>query len=315
MPPGSTPPLAPSPQTPLPKPPPPAKNRHAGWHRLTDRANVVGAVVGLFAFLLAVGGVVGFYYARLNQPAKTEPKSNVTALSPAELAKLSEIGNSLGSSGQTLNIGAGALFRGKVDVAGDLSIGGRLNANGPVTLSQLNVTGGGGVIGLNVGSNLNVTGTTVLQQTLSVTGLATFAGGINVGGNASFNAINASSLAVRNLSISGPLVVGHLTTQGPTPGFVTGPAVGSGGTASISGNDTAGTLNFNTGGGPPSGVLGTITFRAAYTATVHVLLTPLTGAGAATPAYVTRTTGGFQVHTDTAPPSGAVLSYDYLVTQ
>ena len=126
---------------------------------------------------------------------------------------------------------------------------------------------------------------------------------------------NASAISVHNLSISGPLLISHIISQGPNPGIVPGTAVGSGGTVSISGNDTAGTVNLNIGNSPPAGVLGTITFRAAYTGTVHVLLSPLSGAAASTPAYVTRTGGGFQIHTDSPPPGGVGLSYDYFVTQ
>lgn len=313
MPPG-TPPAPPPPpvdKTPLLK----RLGRGSGWNRLQNRANTIGGVVALFVFLVAVGGIGGFYYAQTRKPVATTPKTTISNLTPAEIAKLGEIGSNLGSSGQTLNIGANALLRGKVDIGGDLSIGGHLNANGPVTLSQLNITGTTAATGLNVGSNLNVTGNTTLQQGLSVGQLATFAGGINVGGSASFNAINTTSLAVHTISISGPLTIGHLVTQGPVPTITSGTAVGSGGTVSISGNDTAGTVNFNIGSSPPAGVLGTITFRASFTSTVHVQLTPLTGAAASTPAYVTRTTGGFQVHTDSPPPGGVGLSYDFLVTQ
>jgi hypothetical protein len=271
--------------------------------------------MGLFVFLALIGGLAGYYYSQSRKSAASAPKNSVTTLSPSDLAKLGNVGTNLGSTGQTLNIGADALFRGKVDVSGDITIGGHLNANGPVTLSQLNITGTTAATGLNVGSNLNVSGNTTIGQGLSVGALATFASGINVGGSASFNALNAGSLSVRSISISGPLTIAHLSTQGPAPTLIAGTAIGGGGTVSISGNDTAGTVNFNTGGSPPAGILGTITFRAAYGTTVHVLLSPLTGAAADTPAYVTRTSGGFQIHTDSPPPSGAGLSFDYFVTQ
>ena len=290
-------------------------NRGSSWNRLTNRANTIASITALFVFLLVVGSVGGYYYAQSRKAAPSTSKTTISNLTPAEIANLSEIGTNLGSAGQTLNIGANALFRGTAQVTGDLTIGGKLNANGPVTLSQLNITGTTAATGLNVGSNLNVTGNTTMQQSLSVAGLTSLAGGLNVGGAASFNSINASTLSVRTISISGPLTVSHLATQGPTPTFVTGTSVGAGGTGSISGNDTAGTLNFNTGGGPPAGVLGTITFRAAYSGTPHVLLSPLSGAAGSSNVYVTRTTGGFQVRTDSAPPAGSILSFDYFVTQ
>jgi hypothetical protein len=82
---------------------------------------------------------------------------------------------------------------------------------------------------------------------------------------------------------------------------------------SISGNDTAGTINLNTGTNPGN-TLATITFRAAYSSSVHVSLTPLTDAAATSGYYVTRTSGGFQVHAHSAAAS-ATLSFDYLVVQ
>lgn len=315
MPPGTQ-----APNTPPPVPasstkPPKKQGQGFAWDKLQNRANTIGSIVALFVFILVVGSVGGYYFAQSRKTTPTETKTTVTSLTPEEISKLTEIGSNLGTAGQTLNIGANGLFRGKVDVSGNLTVGGTLSANGPVTLSQLNITGTTAATGLNVGSNLIVSGNAILQKGLSVQELASFNGGINVGGSASFNALNASSIAVSTISIAGPLTIGHLRTQGATPNFSTGTAVGGGGTASISGNDTAGTLNFNTGTTPPAGVLGTITFRAGYSSTVHVLLSPITGSAASTPVYVTRTGTGFQVRTDTPPPAGAILSFDYFVTQ
>jgi hypothetical protein len=263
-------------------------------------------------FLLMAGAAGGYFWAKAHTPPPKAKEPTISTLSQDEINKLNEAGANLGTTGQTLNIGANALFRGKVDVGGELSIGGPLNANGPVTLSSLNITGTTAATGLNVGSNLNVAGTTTLQKSLTVTGLGTFNGGLNAGGIASFNAVNAATLAVHTISISGPLTIGHFVTQGPAP-TVAANSVGAGGTVSISGNDTAGTININTGSGP-GGTLATVTFRALYGTTVHVLLTPLTDGAAAASAFVTRNNAGFQVHAGT-PPAGSTLSFDYLVTQ
>ena len=283
------------------------------WNALRTRANTVGSIGALFIFLLVLGGALGYFYSQSRKnPTANNHKPSVQTLSQDELNKLSEIGANLGTAGQVLNIGADALFRGKVNIGGDLAIAGRLNANGPVTLSQLNITGTTAATGLNVGSNLIVGGTTVLQKSLTVQDLVAINGGLNVSGAASFNTLNASTIAVRSISISGPLTIGHLITQGTAPIIAAG-AVGGGGTVSISGNDTAGTININTGTGP-GGVLATITFRAAYGASVHVLLSPLTGSAASAQAFVTRNNGGFQIHAN-SPAAGSTLSYDYLVTQ
>jgi hypothetical protein len=294
---------------------PPSPPTARTWNKLQARARIIASVGSLFIFLIVIGIVAGFFYA---ESRKTTSKSNaptVTSLSASDLSKLGQIGQGLGSSGQTLSIGADSLFRGKVDVAGDLSIGGHFSANGPVTLSQLAISGTTNLAGINVGSILNVQGAAIFQSGLAVQGLASISGNLSVSGSMSVGSVNASSISVHDLSISGPLLISHLVTQGPNPTIVSGTALGSGGTVSISGNDTAGTVNFNIGTSPPAGVLGTITFRAPYSSAVHVMLSPLTGAAASTPAYVTRTGGGFQIHTDAPPPGGTGLSYDYIVAQ
>jgi len=297
-------------KTPAPKP---QKTSPLGaWDGLSRRATTIASISALFGALILGGAAIGFLYSQtLNKtPATNSP--TVQNLSQSDLNKLGTIGQNLGSSGQVLSISADALFRGNSSIVGNLSIGGHLNANGPVTLSQLNITGNTAATGLNVGSNLVVTGTTTLQNALTVAGLANFNGGINVVGTASVGSLNAGTIAVRNISISGPLTISHLVTQGPAP-TIAANSDGAGGTVSISGNDTAGQININTGTGPGT-TLATITFRAAFGATVRVELTPITSSAAAAQAYVSRNNGGFQIHANT-PSAGTTLSFDYLVVQ
>ncbi len=300
------------PGTPTPAPEKKILPKGKAWDRLRERANTFGSIAALFMFLVVVGGFGGYFYAQSKKPAKTTEKPTIQALTADELSKLNEIGANLGTTNQTLNIGANALFRGKADITGDLTIGGRLNANGPVTLSQLNIVGDTAATGLNVGSNLIVGGTTTLQKTLTVAQLVTINSNLNVTGTASVGALNASSIAVRTISISGPLTVSHLITSGTTPSVAAG-SVGGGGTVSISGNDTAGTVNINTGSGP-AGMLAAVTFRAPFGASTHVQLTPLSSGAADSGYFVSRTATGFQIHA-TTPPSGSTLSFDYLVVQ
>lgn len=287
----------------------PAPKRRS-WRSLSRRARVTAQITGLVVVLITVGFAAGYYFlkTRTTPPPTTGNSTTVTSLSAEDLAKLSQTSANLGSSGQTLNIGADALFRGKADVTGNLTVGGNFVANGPVSLSSLSLTGTGG---LNVTGPTALTNTTTIGKSLSVADLIT-ASGLNVAGTTSTNALNATSITVRNLLISGPLTVGHIVSQGTAPS-ISAAAVGAGGTVSISGNDTAGTVNVNTGTGPGA-VLATITFRGAYGSTPRVILTPLTDAAAAAGAYVTRSTTGFQLRART-PSSGSVLSYDYIVVQ
>jgi hypothetical protein len=185
----------------------PSRAFASSWQRINTRARVTAQIIALFVFLMATGAIAGYFFANSRQKSTTTTKAPaVTSLSQDDINKLSQTGTDLGSSGQTLNIGADALFRGKVNVTGALSIGGQLNANGPVTLSALNIAGASGTTGLNVGTNLVVGGTATFQKSLTVAELVSV-GNLNVTGSASVNALNASTIAVRTLSISGPLTV------------------------------------------------------------------------------------------------------------
>jgi cytoskeletal protein CcmA (bactofilin family) len=281
-----------------------------GWRNLKNRANMVGRSAALVSSLVLLGAGAGYFYSLSGHAAVTKSPT-ISTLSPSDLSQLGRAASKFGSAGQTLSFAPDSVFQGKVAISGDLSVGGHLNTNGPVSLSSLTVTGTTAAAGLNVSSNLAVGGDATLQKTLTVAGLASVAT-LNVAGNASVNALNASSIIVRTISASGPITISHLTTQGPPP-TISAVAVGNGGNVSISGNDTAGVININTGSGPGS-TLATITFRAAYGANVHVLLMPRTDAAAGVGAYVTSTAGAFQVDART-PLSGASLSFDYLVAQ
>jgi hypothetical protein len=284
------------------------------WDGLRTRANVIGSIITLFVFLIGLGIVTGYYYSQSKkvQPAAKAPI--VQTLTPSEINQLGSIGSNLGTTNQVLNIGADALFRGKANVTGDLTVGGKLTANGPATLSQLDITGAAATAGLSVGSNLGVSGTTTLQKALTVNALTTINSGLTVSGQVSAASVSAGAITVNSITITGPLSIGHLVTTGPTPFYASG-ADGSGGTVSISGNDTSGTININTGTGPVAdAVLMTITFRGSYGTSPHVQLTARTTGAAQAEAYVIPTSTGFQVLAHT-PPSGHPLSFDYLVSQ
>jgi hypothetical protein len=293
--------------------PTPAKSYRA----LNRRARNAGRVVGLLFAILAFGGGLGFIIAHNIKVQSTKtPTPEVKTLTSDELNKLSTLGANLGTSNQLLTIGATAQFNNNVIISKDLSLTGRLNANGPVTLKSLTISGNDTSIGgLSVGGDLGVTGATTLQKGATIGQLLSLTGNLAVAGTANFGTISASSITVRTLALSGPLAIAHLTTQGALPSSSNGPAIGSGGTTSISGNDTAGTVNMNTGSGSNGGIIMNITFRTPYTANVHISITPLTGAAASAPVYVTRTAAGFQIRIDSALPSGAFLSYDYFVIQ
>ncbi len=294
----------------------PAADR--GYRSLSRRANNTAKVVALLFAILAVGSGLGYFIAQVskNDAKKKLPAPEVKNLTADELSKLSNLGSNLGTSNQLLTVAANAQFNNSVLINKDLSLSGKLNANGPVTINTLTITGSGTSInGLQDPGILNVAGATTLQNGATINGLLSVLGNLAVSGTGNFNTVSATTVNVRNLSLSGPLVVSHIQTQGQLPSSSTGGAAGGGGTTSLSGNDTAGTININIGAGAGSGVLMTVTFRAAYSGNVRVLLSPLTGAAASAAVYVTRSATGFQVRTDLPLTPGSILSFDYFIVQ
>jgi hypothetical protein len=296
--------------TPTPQPKPP--KQPSSLPRLLHRANSLSGVIALLVAVLIAGSVIGYFISPARKNV-TAPQTIIQNLSASDIQKLTDLGANLGSTNQILTIAANTVFRSKVDVGTDLTVTGRFNANGPVTLSQLNITGTTALSGLDVGSNLTVAGVTTLQKGLTITGLAAVNGGLNVSGSASVNSLNATSISTQNISISGPITIGHLITKGPTPGISPG-SVGGGGTVSISGNDTAGTIDINTGSSPSSDSLANITFRAAFSGAPRVILTATSFDSAAAQVYVTAASTGFAIHIRNYLP-GQIYSFDYIVTQ
>lgn len=89
-----------------------------------------------------------------------------------------------------------------------------------------------------------------------------------------------------------------------------------GGTVSVSGNDTAGTITINTGGSATNaGELVNLTFRTAFSGTPKVQITPITGEASSLNYYATRSAGFFTIRTSSAPTPNAIYVFDYLVTQ
>jgi len=287
------------------------------WEHVASRSRNYGRVAALLGVIMVVGAAGGFFIAiglRTPAPAKTST-TKVQTLSPAEISQLSQVGTNLGTSNQILTIGANTVFQGKVNVVSDLTLGGHLNANGPVSFPSLTIAGQTTLTNLIVQQALQINGLTNAQNGLTVQGLAAVNGNLNVSGTASIGTISASAIAVKSLQVSGPLSVGHLITSGPPITSARGTGIGAGGTTSASGNDASGTIAINVGSGATGGTLITVGFRANYSSNVHVLLSPTTSDAAAAKVYVVRTPSGFSVISASGTIFGGAMGYDYFVTQ
>ena len=239
--------------------------------------------------LLMVLGLGGLFVLKRPSPANIQPDTVVINTQSLDNGTLNELSSSLdGAVKKQLTISSDTIFKNNVEVQGsaqisnDLAIGGKLIVQEPVTLN----------------STLAVSGSLVVNGAISASSLS------------------VGSLAISSLNLSGDLVfAGHIVPIGSTPN-VQSSVASSSGTVSISGNDTAGTITINVGGGLlRTGEMVIIRFTKPFTGTPKVQLTPINDRSSGLNYYATRSTAFFTINTSTLPSNNASYVYDYLVTQ
>jgi cytoskeletal protein CcmA (bactofilin family) len=264
----------------------------------------------LLLFILIVilaAGVVYIGYQR-NKKIDTNNTINTQPLSQDELNKLKNSDASVGDPKQTLSIESNAIFSGKVLIRDSLDVAGTIKVGGSLSLPGLTVAGTSNFDQL-VANRLSIAGDTVVQGRLTVQKDVNVSGGATFGG-----AISAPSIVVQKLQVNGDLQIPfHIDSGGSSPSRTNGSALGGGGTTSLNGTDTAGTLTINTGGGPSAGCFATINFAKAFNGTPHVSVTPIGSAAAGLNYYVNRTQTNMSICTTNPAPAGQSFSFDYIV--
>lgn len=264
----------------------------------------------LFIFLIVVAGVVtGIAFLRNKKAAensnttiKTEP------LSKEALDQLRQSDVKVGDPKQILSVESNAIFAGQVLIRGGLEVAGEIKAGSPINLPGLTVTGNTllGQVQANqiqVGGNASIQGQLTVQNNLAVSGSGSFGG-----------TLTAARLNIQDLQLNGDLqFTKHIDAGGGTPGKSDGPALGPGGTSSVSGTDTAGTVAINTGSSTAAGCFVTITFSQRFNGTPHVVVTPIGVAGGPVQYYLNRSTNNFSICTANAAPAGQSFAFDYIV--
>lgn len=264
----------------------------------------------LLIFILTVIFVSVFTYASYLKQKKIDsaPTTPTQELDAESLKQLKNTDTTVGDAKQTLTVQSNAIFAGKVLVRDDLDIAGELKVGGTLNLTGLIVSGTTSLdqiqgSKLSIGGDANIQGQLTVQKGLTISGGASFGGGIS-----------APIVTVDSLQLSGDLQFNkHIDAGGPTPGIISGGALGGGGTTSVSGTDTAGTIAINTGSGPIPGCFATITFAKAFNAQPHINVTPIGGSAASLNYYVNRAPNGFSICTANAAPAGANFAFDYIV--
>lgn len=257
--------------------------------RFSSHWTIYVPIFAIIVIATAVGVILLYKHENTSQPSIAQQ-----TLSPEQLSNLASSNNVIGSSNQVLTVQSSSIFNGQVLVRGQLQVAGQLQ------ISQMSINKN-----LSVAGNESVQGTLTLQSGLSVNGSGTFSG-----------AVSSPQITTGSLQLNGNLTLTHhLIISGPIPNSSTGPDIGSGGTTSVSGSDTAGTVTVNTGGGPTAGCYLTVNFSTPFGSTPSVMLTPANASAASINYYVTRSSSNFSVCSASTPPSGQSFVFDYLVIE
>lgn len=263
-----------------------------------------------FALVLVAAGAILVITALASRSSTDDPSAiNSQNLSSETLRQLSNTDATVGDPKQILNVQSNAVFAGKVLVRDSLDVAGTINVGGALSLPGITVSGESNFDSLNVSRSLAIGGDASIQGQLNIRRNIAVSGGGTFGGN-----ITAPQIATSNLQLLGDLVLTrHIVAGGATPGRSIGGAVGGGGTASVSGSDTAGSVNINTGAVPVAGCFVTINFSANYNSTPRILITPVGSGAGSVNYYVNRSSSNFSICSANVPPANASFGFDYFV--
>ncbi|MDB5175546.1 MAG: hypothetical protein JWM81_404 [Candidatus Saccharibacteria bacterium] len=287
---------------------PVAPPKKGGIMGIVKRFNIY-LMLFLFVLTIAVAVIIVAYF----QSQKGTTKATVTTqdLNQAALDQLANSDASVGDPKQLLNVQSNAVFAGQVLVRGSAEIAGGLQVTGSTVLVNLTTSGPAVFDQAQVNKTLSVAGDTTIQGSLAIQK------GIQVNGGGSFSGpVTATQITTNAFQLAGDLTLtSHVVAGGSTPTRVNGPALGSGGTTSVSGSDTSGTLAVNTGSGPSAGCFATITFARKYNAVPHITVTPVGSDAGGLAYYITRTATTFSICSASPAPAGSSFAFDYFVVE
>lgn len=282
------------------------------FKRILYRIRHINIFMAAFIAILLVGGIVVFVVvSQRQQSPNTVTVSTSEDLSQEALDELLKKDTTIGDVSKTVTVEANAIFNGKVLVKDNLDVAGSINIGGPLSLPGITVAGSSRFEQVAISDNLDVQGALAVQGTLTVQS------DLSVSGNGSFDGnLSAQRISAESIQFNGNLeFTRHIDAGGPTPSVVRGGAVGGGGTVSVSGTDSAGTVTINTGGGNNTGILATITFARVFNASPHVVITPVGSATGRLDFYTTRGTASFSIGTANATAGSTTYVFDYIVIE
>ncbi len=282
-------------------------------NKIKDFFRRINVYLLFFLLLIIIAGAV-FVVSYLNSRVETPPPTvSLEELAQSTAEELATIGEAtIGDPSQILNVQSSAVFGGQVLIRGNANIAGNLQLGSTLSIPSLTVSGNSNLNDVQVNS-------LAVASSMMIQGDLTLQNDLNVSGNTTFNGnITAGRIAASELILSGTGVFeinNHIAANGPRPSTSNGGSIGTGGTSSVSGSDTAGTVNINTGSSTSAGCMATVNFVQEYRAQPTVVITPASADAARIQYYVTRTTSGFSVCSANAPLTGRALSYNYIVIE
>jgi hypothetical protein len=281
--------------------PPPKKK---GLKARLSHVNIY-VLLFLLALLIAIMALVIGIQKSKNEAVPTSLTTQTLSTDAINQLKGNDV--KVGDSKQTLSIESNAVFAGRILIQGGTDIAGTLKVSGDTSLVNL-TTSGTAVLqkaqinDLAVSGNLGIQGAITVQKTINVTGGGSFGG-----------PVTAPQLTVDTLTLTKDLQINsHIDAGGSTPSSSNGASLGAGGTASVSGTDTAGTVVIGTGSGPVAGCFVTVTFTKKFNGSPHVVISAASSDAGGLDYYVNRTTASFSVCANT-PAAAKNYTFDYIV--
>jgi hypothetical protein len=192
---------------------------------------------------------------------------------------------------------------------------------------------GPALAGVLQGSELNISGNSVLNGNLAVGGDIVVVGNLNVSGATTLSALTVTgdavftgSLTVRNIAVEDITVNGKIITGGNTPTATLGLAAGTedtlnnviAPTVQITGNDTSGTITIVAGANTTADELAKITFNVPFNNKPRVVFSPANRDSAKVGAYYdapSTSQNSFSIYVDNAPQAGKTYVFTYFIVE
>jgi hypothetical protein len=276
------------------------------FSRILRHFNIYLLLFILVVIVAIVVAVVSYLYNKSQSENNTTIKTQ--SLTQDALDQLANSDVTVGDAKQVLSVQSNAVFAGKVLVRDTLEVAGGLQVGGSLTLTGIKVAGTSTFDNVQITKDLAVSGNTSIQGQLNVQK------SLGVNGGGTFNGpVSATQITTGSLQLAGDLTLTHhIAAGGATPSRSNGTALGGGGTVSLSGSDTAGSITINTGSSPAPGCFLTVNFTTKFNSTPHIVVTPVGSAAGGLAYYINRSTSNFSVCTNSAAPGGATFGFDYI---